>query len=197
MTLPLHVPHHLSKQTFFPATSGHDASDSTSRRSTEARLHAQLGPDVGTLADKSIAEHFANAPVGNIPAGTAVSLPGMLIVAGSSGAMIECIAERHVLTGVRGTMNDCRLLFRKAYVRARCELSTVGSTADIHVAFLTWRKGAFEELQAINFQRTKESRSNGGELTTSIEYRAAPLMEVHGLVWRGGLLRIANISLGS
>jgi hypothetical protein len=155
-----------------------------------------IGPGLGILADGAVADALVDAQEGVIASQEHRDLRHLVIVTGDAGAMLEAGSDRMVLTGLRGARNDCRLLFRQAYGTVRCEVQSSGSEA--HLGFLSWRHGAFEEVQTIHIQRRPfrgYQGENGGRLITIAEYRAEPLREVHGLVWRGGLLRISGLAL--
>ncbi|WP_285402839.1 hypothetical protein [Luteibacter sp. ME-Dv--P-043b] len=155
-----------------------------------------VGPRLGILADEPVTDALAGAQEGVIPPQGRRDLMHLVILTGDAGAMLEADSDRMVLTGIRGARNDCRLLLRQAYGTVRCEVQSTG--AEVHLGFLSWRHGAFEEVQTIHIQRRPVrgyQGGNGGRLITIVEYRAEPLREVHGLVWRGGLLRIESLCL--
>ena len=184
---------------FMPAVK---ASKAVAKPSSRPRQHPSpsprelLGPMLGVLAEEPVREALAGATEGVIGPQGRLDLMHLVILTGDAGAIIEASGDRVELTGVRGARNDCRLLFRQAYGTVRCEVHSAGSEA--HLGFLCWRHGGFEEVQTIHIQRRPlrgYRDGNGGRLSTIVEYRAEPLREVHGLVWRGGLLRIAGLSL--
>lgn len=161
-----------------------------------AHLPDLLGPQIGTLANEKVDDALAGAQEGPIGAQSHLALPHLAIVTGDTGAMIELDEHRPVLTGIRGTRNDCRLLLRRAYGTVRFEVHGDGSEA--HLGLLSWRNGTFEEVQTIDIQRRLARgyrEENGGLLSTLVEFHAEPLREVHGIVWRGGLVRIASLCL--
>lgn len=167
-----------------------------SRTTHAAHLPDLLGPQIGVLASEKVDDALAGAREGPIGAQSHLALPHLAIVTGDTGAMIELDGDRPVLTGVRGTRNDCRLLLRRAYGTVRFEVH--GDGGEAHLGLLSWRNGAFEEMQTIDIQRRLARGyrdDNGGRLSTLVEFRAEPLREVHGVVWRGGLLRISRLSL--
>lgn len=165
-------------------------------RRTSLSPRELLGPRLGILAEEPVNEALAGAQEGAIAPHGRLDLDHLVILAGEAGAMIEVGSDRIELTGTRGLRNDCRLLLRQAYGTVRCEVHSAG--AEAHLGFLSWRQGGFEEVQTIHIQRRPVRgyrEGNGGRLSTIVEYRAEPLREIHGLVWRGGLLRIARLSL--
>jgi len=173
-----------------------DAASARTKQHPATPLRDLVGPRLGILADEPVTDALAGAQEGAIPPQGRRDLTHLVILAGDSGAMLEAGSDRMVLTGIRGARNDCRLLLRQAYGTVRCEVQSAGSEA--HLGFLSWRHGAFEEVQTIHIQRRPlrgYRDGNGGRLITIVEYRAEPLREVHGLVWRGGLLRIESLRL--
>jgi hypothetical protein len=190
------VPNASATRTSLQTSPSGKLSDSPAGRSAAVSLAGLLGPGIGELATCPVADALASADEGSIPAHGHLVLPDMVIATGDTGALIEFDEDRPVLTGTRGMRNDCRLLFRHAYGTVRCEVEARG--AEAHLGFLVWRGGAFEEVQTIDLQRRLARGyrdDNGGELSTVVQFHAEPLREVHGIVWRGGLLRIANLSL--
>jgi hypothetical protein len=69
-----------------------------------------------------------------------------------------------------------------------------------HLSLLSWYDGVFEERQTIDIKIKRRrmrghGEDDGARLTTLVEFHAEPLWEVHGIAWRGGLVRIAGLSL--
>lgn len=158
-----------------------------------------LGPKIGVLATDRVTDALAGAREGLIAAQSHLVLPHLAIVTRGKGAMIELDDDRPVLTGLYDTQNDCRLLFRRPYSAVRFEVAAEGGEPT-HLGLLSWQDNAFEERQTIDITiRRRRKRSpgeyNGARLTTLVEFHAEPLWEVHGIAWRGGLVRIAGLSL--
>jgi hypothetical protein len=198
MTLPLRVTQVPSKSfqgalPVAPRQAQRDRSGST-HAWDGPRLRSLLEDQGGTLGPCGVEQRFDDEHLGLIRAGEMLALPALVIVAGETDAIIEQSDDGNVLTGRRGSSNDCRLIFRHAYGRVRCTLRTVNTTGDVHIGLLDHRR--FDEVQAINILRPRGTRGDTrGSLWTTLEYRADPLCELQGIAWRGGLIQIASISL--
>lgn len=145
------------------------------------------------LGPEGVEQAFADDQLGLIRAGHVHPLEHLLIVTGERDAIIEQADDGNVLTGCFRSENDCRLIFRHAYGRVRCTVRTVCDTEDVHLGFLNC---LFQEVQSVNLQRPRNHRHDTpGSLWSTLEFRAAPLCELRGIAWRGGMLQIANISL--
>jgi hypothetical protein len=191
MTLQSEVP---SKPAVKAATTV--AKSASAGQSTSLLKPDLLGLKIGLQGDHAVTEALAGAREGIIEPHERLDLAHLVILTGDSGAMIEASNGRVVLTGVRGARNDCRLLLRKSYSTLRCEVHAAGSEA--HLAFVMWRNDAWKELQTIDIKRPppRASReSHDGRLSTIVEYRAEAPDELHGFVWRGGLLSITGLAL--
>jgi hypothetical protein len=157
-------------------------------------LLAVLEGSGSVLGKATVVQAFDEIEPGTIHAGDMRVLSSIVIVAGRSDVIIEQTDDGQVLTATRGSNNDCRLIFRHAYGRACCELRTTGSSADAHLGFLDHRR--FEEVQTFSISRPRSMHGEcRGSLWTTLEFRADPLCELQGIVWRGGLLQIAKLTL--
>jgi hypothetical protein len=157
-------------------------------------LRAALEGGGGVLGSTVAVQAFDELEPGAVHAGSLRVLSSTVIVAGRSDVIVEQTDTGQVLTGTRGSNNDCRIIFRHAYGRVRCELRTMTTSADVHLGFLDHRR--FEEVQTFSISRPRSLHGEcRGALWTTLEFRAEALCEVQGLVWRGGLLQIARITL--
>lgn len=187
MTLPLPALPELSR------TPSHTWGRSPKRWETPA-LRSLLEGNGGVLASRPAEQGFGDEHLGVIKAGSLLALPALVIVAGEADVIIEQSERGNVLTGRRGSSNDCRLIFRHAYGRVQCVMRTTGSASDVHIGLLDHRR--FDEVQTFCIQRPRGSRNDHrGTLWTTIEYQAEPLCELQGIMWRGGSLQIESLTL--
>jgi hypothetical protein len=160
----------------------------------DPRLLGIVEPRDGSLGSERIEQRFEGAPLGTLKAGRIHVLPSLVIIPTGCDALIEQTDRGYVLTGNRGTNNECRVIFRHAYVGARVQIRAPSGAADAHIGFLGHRD--FEEVHGFSIVQPKGSRGgNGGSLRITLDYRAGPLCELQGFVWRGGLLQIDSVSL--
>lgn len=136
---------------------------------------------------------FSHATFTSIAAESFIVFEELVIVTGSSGLLIHNTDERSFLTGNKGYRNDCAILFRHAYGKVTCELSTTNLGADTHVGFLT--HGTFNEAWHADFAKQPAPRLPGREDWSSLQCSQTELNELQGIVWRGGTLCIEQITL--
>jgi hypothetical protein len=172
----------------------HPRQGGAARLRDDPELRALLEGGGGVLGHTAVTQGFDDIEPGPIPAGSMRVLSSSVIVAGRADVMVEQTDDGQVLTGMRGSNNECRLIFRNAYGRVRCELRTMSISADAHVGFLDHRR--LDEVQTFSISRPRSLHGEcRGSLWTVLEFRAEPLCEVQGIVWRGGLLQIARVTL--
>jgi hypothetical protein len=160
----------------------------------DPRLDGLVEPRDGQLGTDRVEQRFDDSPLGTLKAGCIHVLPSVVIIPAATDALVEQTDHGAVLTGHRGSNNECRVIFRHAYVRARVQVRAPAGAADAHIGFLGHRD--FEEVHGFSIVQPKGSRgSSGGWLRFTLEYRAGPLCELQGFVWRGGLLEIESVWL--
>jgi len=204
MTLPLpatSVSSSLHHATSPGACPGDRHVTGSSRRWDSPELRELLGGRGGILASREIEQRFDDEHLGIVKARGLLALPSLVIVAGAADVIIQQCENGNVLTGLRGSGNDCHLIFRHAYGRVRCTMRTMAGAGDVHVGLLDHRH--FDEVRSFSIlrPRTRRGSSEGsqdhphGTLWTTLEYQAEPLCELQGLMWRGGALQIASLVL--
>gem|GEM_PF-2436379 len=160
----------------------------------DPRLVGMVQPRDGPLGDGEQVHRFRDVPPGTLKAGDIHPFPALVIIPSAVDALIEAVDDGCMLTSHRGSNNECRLIFRHAWARVRLELSVPSGAGDSHIGFLGYRD--FEEVQGFSLVQPRNTRGNtGGSLRVSLDYRAGPLSELQGIVWRGGLLQIESVSL--
>jgi len=155
--------------------------------------------ELGALASSPLDDVFLDASPRTIRAGEMLELPRMLIVAVNADVILDQTKEGFMVTGTLGRNNECRLIFRHAYGRVRSDVRVPSGAAESRITFLSsprQKSSALGELHSMNLCRPLQGlRGNAGGFSTTLDYRADPLNEVQGILWRGGLLQISRISL--
>ncbi|QDE41102.1 hypothetical protein FIV34_18775 [Luteibacter pinisoli] len=145
------------------------------------------------LGSMSVNVPFSRAPFTSIAAESFVAFEELVIVTGSSALLVHSAGGRCFLMGNKGYRNDCAILFRHAYGKVTCDLSTTNLGADTHVGFVT--HGTFKEAWHADFAKQPAPRMPGREDWSSLQCSQTELNELQGLVWRGGTLCIERIAL--
>jgi hypothetical protein len=155
--------------------------------------------ELGALASSPLDDVFLGASPGTVRAGDMLELPKMLIHAVSADVIVEQTNEDFMVTGTLGRNNECRLIFRHAYSRVRCDVRVPNGAAESRITFLSsprQKLPGLGELHSFNLCRPLQGlRGDAGGFSTTLDYHADPLNEVQGILWRGGLLQISRISL--
>lgn len=161
--------------------------------------HRDGTSELGRLAAQSWEENFRDASPRTLKAGETLELPETMVIAGNADVVIESTNDGCVVTGIRGRQNECRLIFRHAYDRARCTVHVPAGAVESRITFLRSPSQSLAgpaELQSFHIcQSHHGSRGGGSGFSTTLDYQAEALNEVQGILWRGGLLQISRISL--
>lgn len=148
------------------------------------------GPTLGPMA---VAIPFSRAPFTRIAAHDYKVLEELIIITGRSELLVCDADERWFLTGSKGPLNDCLILFRHAYGKVTCDLSTANLGADTHVGFLTHTH--FREAWHADFAKQASPRLPTRSDWTPLPCSRTELNELQGIAWRGGTLCIERITL--
>jgi hypothetical protein len=148
------------------------------------------GADLGPMA---ITIPFSRAPFTAIAANSYQVFEDLVIITGRSELLVSDADERRFLTGNKGLQNDCLILFRHAYGKVICDLSTSNLGADTHVGFLTHTH--FREAWHADFARQPSPRIPTRTDWTPLPCTRTELNELQGIAWRGGTLCIEQITL--
>jgi hypothetical protein len=143
-------------------------------------------------------ERFDHAGPRTLAANSTHDLGEILVVTGEEPLLIVDTDDGCALTAVNEgkprLRTDCQLLFRHAYQYVSFHVEVDSRTADAHIGLL--RHTNLAEVQAFTLHRPKPLRTQeGSRLRHTIDYRAPPLEEVQGIVWRGGNLKLSHIEL--
>ena len=152
----------------------------------------------GATATKPYSERFDHVPSRTLAANSTHDLGEVVVLTGEEPLLIVDDDDGFALTAVNEgkprLRNACQLLFRHAYQYVSFHIEVDSRTADAHIGLL--RHTTLAEVQAFTLHRPKPLRAQEGScLHHTIEYRAPPLEEVQGIVWRGGNLKLSHLEL--
>jgi hypothetical protein len=152
----------------------------------------------GATATEPHIERFDHAASRTLAPNSAHDLGEVLVITGEEPLLIVDADDGFALTAVNEgkprLRNACQLLFRHAYQSISFHVEVDSRSADAHIGLL--RHTTLAEVQAFTLHRPKVLRGQeGSRLRHTIDYRAPPLEEVQGIVWRGGNLKLSHIEL--
>ena len=152
----------------------------------------------GATATEPYTERFDHAVSRTLAANSTHDLGEVLVVTGEEPLLIVDADDDFALTAVNEgkprLRNACQLLFRHAYQYVSFHVEVDSRTTDAHIGLL--RHTTLTEVQAFTLHRPRPLRTQEGScLRHTIDYRAPPLEEVQGIVWRGGNLKLSHIEL--
>ena len=162
------------------------------------KILSTLAEDEGAAAAGPYTERFDHAPCRTLAPNTTHDLGEVIVVTGEEPLLIVDTDDGCALTAVNESKprlrNACQILFRHAYQYVSFHIEVDSRTTDAHIGLL--RHTTLAEIQAFTLHRPKPQRAQeGSRLQHTIEYRAPPLEEIQGIVWRGGNLKLSHIDL--
>ncbi|NID17456.1 hypothetical protein [Luteibacter yeojuensis] len=152
----------------------------------------------GATATAPHSEHFDHSASRTLAANSTHDLGEVLVITGEEPLLIVDTDEGFALTAVNEgkprLRNACQILFRHAYQYVSFHVEVDSRTSDAHIGLL--RHTTLAEIQAFTLHRPRPLRTQeGSRLRHTIDYRAPPLEEVQGIVWRGGNLKLSHLEL--